>query len=317
MVDTQKPAFIGSNADDSDRLSLISAFVNVASLGSFSAAAESSKTNASTISRRVSRLEDLLGVRLFNRTTRRVSLTEPGRLYYDSCLLILEQIAEADAMMGEFTSAPRGKLRITMPVAFGRLHMVDAITEFMIRYPDVEVEANSTDRFVDLVAEGYDIAIRTGSLQDSGLVVRQIAANRRLLVGRRSYLERHFYPRQPEDLVHLNCLRFTNYSAAHWQFQNEREIRDILISGTMTSDSSDAIYGAILKGLGIGLVAEYMCHNEIASGEIEVLLPEWAVQPEAKIYISHIGSRHISPKVRAFSDFVVGYFRRRDFPRWN
>ena len=296
-------------AIDSDRLSLIASFIGVAEKLSFSSAADVSGTNASTISRRISRLEDTLGVRLLNRTTRRVSLTEPGRLYYQECRKILASISDADAMVSSFNAEPRGLLRASMPVAFGRLHMSKAISAFLSLHPDVQVEANFTDRFVDLVGEEYDVAIRTGRLQESGLIVRKITHNRRLLVASPSYVEKHGAPQGPQDLLQHNCLRYTNYSGMGWHFQCGDAHEEVMITGSLCSDSSDAVYQAILDGLGIGLVAEYMCIKDIDSGRLVSLMPEWVTMPDAGIFIAYPSTRHLAPKVRAFSDFLITYFR--------
>jgi DNA-binding transcriptional LysR family regulator len=292
---------------DVDRLNLITSFVSVAEHLSFIAAANVIGTSPSTISRKVSRLEDALGLRLFERTTRRVALTEAGRLYHAQCVQIVNHLANADAMIASLNSEPNGQLRVSFPIAFGRLQLSAIISEFLDTYPKVKVEANYTDRFVDLIEESYDAVVRIGSLPDSNLVARKIAANRRLVVASPAYLERHGVPHEPADLVSHHCLRFSRYSASGsvWRFKRDSRIDEIKISGEFRSDSSEAIYETVLRGRGIGLVASYLCNHSIERGDLVLLLPEWTSVPEAGVYVAYSSSRHLAPKIRVFSDFLM------------
>lgn len=300
-------------AADADRLGLIATFISVAGKHSFTAAAVAADTHSSTLSRRVSRLEDALGVRLLNRTTRTVSLTEAGRLYLTECLRILEDVANADAMVSAFNEQPRGLLRVSMPVAFGQRHLGPAIARFLSLNPEVQIEADLSDAYVDMVAEEYDVAVRIGRLQDSGLVVRKIADNRRRLVASKAYLARNGTPTHPQDLLGHNCLRYSNYPTL-WRFDRDPEIEEIAASGSLISGSSEVIYNAVLDGVGIGLVAEYMCYGPLASGEIVSLLPEWTVDHSVGIYVVFPSRQHLPPKTRAFADFLTESFRN---PVWS
>jgi DNA-binding transcriptional LysR family regulator len=300
----------GSNARSSvdvDRLNLIASFVSVAEHLSFIAAANVIGTSPSTISRKVSRLEDALGLRLFERTTRRVALTEAGRLYHAQCVQIFNHLADADAMIASLNSEPSGLLRVSFPVAFGRLQLSEIISEFLDAYPKVKVEANYTDRFVDLIEESYDAVVRIGSLPDSTLIARKISANRRLVVASPAYLERHGVPCEPLDLASHHCLSFSHYSASGsvWRFKLDNRIDEVKISGEFRSDNSEAIYETALRGRGIGLVASYLCYDSIEKGDLVPLLPEWTSVPEASVYVAYSSSKHLAPKVRVFSDFLV------------
>lgn len=292
---------------DVERLNLIASFVSVAEHLSFIAAANVIGTSPSTISRKVSRLEDALGVRLFERTTRRVALTEAGRLYHRHCVRIFNHLADADAMIASLNSEPSGLLRVSFPVAFGRLQLSEIISEFLDAYPKVKVEANYTDRFVDLIEESYDAVVRIGALPDSTLIARKIASNRRLVVASRSYLERFGSPREPGELANHHCLSFSHYSASGsiWRFKRETRVEEVKVSGEFKSDSSEAIYETALRGRGIGLVASYLCYDSIEKGDLVLVLPEWTSVPEAGVYVAYSSSKHLAPKVRVFSDFLV------------
>ncbi len=303
---TVAPANVRSSIDV-DRLNLIASFVSVAEHLSFIAAANVIGTSPSTVSRKVSRLEDALGLRLFERTTRRVALTEAGRLYHAQCVQIFNHLADADAMIASLNSEPSGLLRVSFPVAFGRLKLSEIISEFLDTYPKVKVEANYTDRFVDLIEESYDAVVRIGCLPDSTLIARKISANRRLVVASPAYLERHGTPLQPADLASHHCLSFSHYSAlgSVWRFRCEERTEEVKISGEFRSDNSEAIYETALRDRGIGLVASYLCHTSIEKGDLVQLLPEWTSVPEAGVYVAYSSSKHLAPKVRVFSDFLV------------
>jgi DNA-binding transcriptional LysR family regulator len=296
---------------DVERLNLIASFVSVAEHLSFIAAANVIGTSPSTVSRKVSRLEDALGMRLFERTTRRVALTEAGRLYHRQCVQIFNHLADADAMIASLNSEPSGLLRVSFPVAFGRLQLSEIISEFLDAYPKVKVEANYTDRYVDLIEESYDAVVRIGCLPDSTLIARKIASNRRLVVASPSYLERYGIPGDPLDLASHHCLSFSHYSASGsiWRFRREQRVEEVKISGEFRSDSSEAIFETALRGRGIGLVASYLCHDSIEKGDLVLLLPDWTSVPEAGVYVAYSSSRHLAPKVRVFSDFLVQRLR--------
>ncbi|QCK84493.1 LysR family transcriptional regulator [Phreatobacter aquaticus] len=302
-------------AIDVERLGLITSFVAVAEHLSFVEAANALGQTPSTISRKVTRLEDSLGTRLLERTTRRVAMTEAGRLYYDQCVTVLGGLAQAEALVESLSTEPRGLLRISIPVAFGRLHLSSAILDFMEQYPDVRVEANYSDRFVNLIEEAYDLVVRIGHLPDSNLIVRKIAANKRWVVASPGYLARCGTPLVPADLATHSCMSFTHYSAGGnvWRFQRGDDVEVVKVSGDFRSDNSEAVLEATRRGAGISVIAAYLCHDSIRRGELIPLLTDWSSIPEAGIYVAFTHAKHISPKVRCFIDMLSQRFRS---PPW-
>lgn len=308
---------------DPDQLNLIVTFNAVAEQLSFAKAAVELNVMPSTISRQIARLEDNLGVRLFDRTTRHVALTEAGRLYHAQCLRIIESLNEADAMMASFNSEPRGLLRISLPVALGRLYISSALNDFLGIHKEVQIQADFSDRFVNLIDEGYDMAVRIGNLSDSGIVARRVADNPRILVATPEYVDRHGSPSTPNDLFAHQCLCFSHYSGLGtvWRFRRGERMETVTVSGRFVSDSSDAVYEAALKGLGIALLATYVCHSDVSAGKLFRLMPDWTSHPESGIYIVYPSQRYLSPKVRALAEFLFKRLRKeewgeQDLPRF-
>jgi len=269
-------------------------------------------TSPSTVSRKISGLEEAMGVRLFDRTTRRVELTEAGRLYYDQCVDILNHLADADAMVESMNSEPRGLLRVSFPVALGHLMLPRLVSDFLHRYPKVQMEVNCTDRYVDLVKESYDAAVRIGVLQDSGLFARRIATNRRLVVASPVYLERFGYPQSPQDLKNHRCLSFSNYPGRGvvWRFQSGDMTEEVKVTDVMRSDSSETIHAAATEGLGIAVVARYLCFESIESGHLVPLLNDWVCAPEAGVFIVHNSGRFASKKISVFLDYFSSTLKK-------
>lgn len=300
-----------NEATDIERIHLIAAFVLVADSMSFARAAEAARVSASTLSRKVSRLEDILGLRLFERTTRKVVFTELGEIYYQQCREVLGRLKETDELMASYNSEPQGLLRVSFPVAFGRLELSDILADFIATYPKVKVEANYTDRFVDILAESYNAVVRIGALPDSSLVARKIGRNRRMIVASPSYLERHGTPQVPAELAEHDCLCFSRYarSGTTWQFRRDSEVEMVRVAGDFRSDSSEAISQAAMHGAGIAIVARYLCVEAVEQGRLVPLLPDWTVCPESNVYICYPSNRHMLPKTRVFSDFLVQRLR--------
>ncbi len=300
-----------SEATNLERIHLIASFVLVAEHMSFAAAAQIARVSSSTLSRKVARLEDLLGLRLLERTTRRVVFTELGEIYFQQCREVLGRLREADEMISSYNSEPQGLLRVSFPVAFGRLALSDIIADFIATYPKVKVEANYTDRFVDILEEGYNAVVRIGSLPDSSLVARKIGRNRKFLVASPDYLAERGTPIVPADLAEHDCLCFSRYahSGTTWQFRQGEGIDTVRVAGDFRSDSSEAINQAAMHGAGIAIVAGYICREAIERGELIELLPDWTVWPESNIYVCYASNKHLQPKARVFSDFLVQRLR--------
>lgn len=295
-----------------DRFSLIEAFVAVAQEASFSIAAERLSQASSTISRRISRLERSLGVLLLHRTTRRVALTEAGQLHFAACKEILTNLSDAELAVMSFNDSPRGVLKMSAPEAFGNLHLIDAVTAFMKKNPYVVVELNLSDRYVDLIAEQFDLAIRIGELTESRMIARRIAENKRLLLASPEYLEKHGTPRHPTELVDHFCLVYRRYShfGNQWALERDGEQVAVSVKGPFRADSSTAVYSAIVRGAGIGIVARYMCDDEIKSGAVVPLLKDWSIGGPSGIFAVYPNSRHLPAKTRLFIDFMVQHFRK-------
>lgn len=298
-----------------DRLDDMLAFIKVVDTRSFTAAAERLNLSKSVISRRISELENRLGARLLNRTTRKLSLTEVGQAFYDRCTRILADLDEAEQAVADLHATPRGRLRINAPVSFGMVHLAPAIAEFLIRYPSIDIDLNLNDRFVDLVEEGYDVAVRIGKLRDSSLIARRLAPARRVVCASPSYLERRGSPMVPEDLTSHDCLIYTNSPMAEqWSFRVNDEIRSVRVNGILRSNNGDLLKTAAIAGLGITVIPTFLCGDALKSGELQTIMSECYVS-ETTVYAVYPQNRHLSPKVRAFVDFLATRFGPR--PYWD
>ena len=292
---------------DIERLALAATFVAVADQLSFAKAAVLTGISTSTLSRKIAKLEDSLGFKLFARNTRRVALTEIGQIYYHRCKEALASIDDTDEMIASTHGDPRGLLRISLPVAFGRIVMPDILNDFVNHYPRVQVEVAYTDRFVDLIEEGFNAVIRIGNLPDSTLIARKIGSNTRRLVVSPRYIARNGAPQSPGELGQHNCLCFRHHSHYRtlWNFKNGDKSDAVAVKGSFSSDNSEALNEAILRGMGIGIIADYICRNHIQKGDLVNLLPEWTLVPETQIYIVYGSSKYLPPKTRAFINHVV------------
>ncbi len=299
-----------------DRLSNMEAFVRVAEAKSFSEAARRLRSSKSLVSRQVAALEAELGARLFHRTTRSLSLTEEGRGYHAQVSRILKDIEEANISVAHAQAAPRGRLRVSAPMSFGILHLGPAIRDFLARFPEVELDLSLNDRYVDLVDEGFDTAIRIGRLSDSSLVARRLAPLRMVLCASPEYLKAHAAPRDPDDLKRHQCLCYsTNSLTPEWQFVT-REGRPwpVAINGRLHANNGDALRCAALQGLGIVYLPSFIVGPDIQAAALVSLLPEY-VPTDGGIYAIYPPARHLSPKVRAFVDFLAERFGSR--PHWD
>ncbi|HEM47189.1 MAG TPA: LysR family transcriptional regulator, partial [Alphaproteobacteria bacterium] len=254
-------------------------------------------------------LEDRLGMRLLNRTTRQISLTEEGREFYERCVRVLAEIEEAEQWIVESRDSVRGTLRVSATVAFAKHHVLPLIPEFLERYPDLRVHLEVTDRFVDLVEEGVDVAIRfSEQIVDPSLVARRLAVNRRVVCAAPAYLERHGAPQTPEQLLEHNCLRlYTVSSFNEWEFQGAEGGGVLAVKGNFETNSADALYHAALAGVGIARLATFLVGPDLKAGRLVRLLPEYEHQ-KSSILAVFPKRQHLSPKVRAFVDYLVEKF---------
>ncbi len=285
-------------------------FVRVVDEGGFSNAARTLGLSPSAVSKLVSRLEDRLGARLLNRTTRRLSLTDEGEAYYHRSSHILDEIEEAEQAISRSHAAPRGRLRVTAAAAFATNQMAPVLPEFLDRYPEVHLELSVGDRVVDLVEEGFDVGVRTGALEDSSLISRLLAEDHRTICATPAYLKRHGAPRTPADLAGHNCITWTGSHGAlnDWPFEGPDGPYTVRVRGNAAVNNGEALHEMALAGLGIAHMAEYRVAPDIRMGRLVPLLAHCHRFVRLPIHVVYPHRRHLSPKVRAFVDFLTEKF---------
>lgn len=277
-------------------------FARVVQAGSFTAAARQLELPKSTVSRRVAELEERLGARLLQRTTRRLSLTDVGQTYYRHAARVLAELEAAELAVTRLQEVPRGLLRITMPLNFG--HFGPAITSFLERYPELEVEVVCADRIVDLVQEGFDVAVRAGPLADSTLVARSLGSMRRFVVASPALVSRYGTPQKPEDLVELPGVVFgADPSRARWSLQTGERIVSVTMRPRLTVNDFDFLDEAARAGLGVAMIPGFRCAAHLRAGQLVRLLPEWS-SPPVPVHAVYPSTRHLSPKVTAFLEHL-------------
>jgi DNA-binding transcriptional LysR family regulator len=298
-----------------DSLDGITAFVRVVDSGSFSAAAQRLRISKSAVSAHVQRLENRLGVRLLNRTTRRVTITEAGAAYYRHCVRILVDAEAAEQAAIALQREPRGTLRISAPDSFGWMHVAPALSAFLKRYPDLAIDITLSPAHVDLVDEGLDLAIRVGVLEDSRLVVRKLAPSRIILCAAPAYLDERGAPRRPEDLSQHNCIFTTLLPwGGEWPLAGPRGKVRMPVSGSFRSNSAEMLRAAALDGLGIVMLPTWAAAESLRAGALKRVLAGWEL-PASTIYAVYPGNRLMSMKVRAFVNHLARCFGKP--PYWD
>lgn len=282
----------------------IEAFVQVVRLGTLSAAARELQVSVSHISRSVSRLENSLGAQLLYRTTRSVRPTEVGKAYFEQCQQLLDGFGQAEQQVRDYQSEPTGLLRLSCGTVFGERYVAPLINDFMRHYPGLELDLHLSNRTVDLVRDGYDLAIRMGMLRDSALVGRRLCARREYIVASPDYLQRHGEPGTVSDLIAHQCLIGSN---EQWRIQTEEGVRDLRVRGRWRANSGLAVLDAALKGLGIAQLPDYYVAGYLARGELQPLLPALEIR-DAAVWALYPKSRHLAPKVRLLVEFLQQAF---------
>ena len=288
-----------------DRLTSLTAFVRVADSGGFSAAGRRLNMSTTMVSNHVQALEDRLGARLLNRTTRKVSLTEVGRAYYDRAIQILADIEQADDIAGALQSTPRGTLRI-----YTATHIVQfvgpVVAEFLAAYPDVKVDLSMGERAIDIIEEGFDIAVRMTPPPDSSLIVRSLATWRHVLCCSHGYLEKHGRPALLSELASHNCICHVNYPYEdEWRFVDRKGApASVRISGNLITNSGETLRLAALQGGGICLAPGFLIHQDLEEGRLVRLLPEYR-PVEFSMNAVYPHRHHLSAKVRTFIDMLA------------
>jgi DNA-binding transcriptional LysR family regulator len=295
-----------------EHLTGMAVFAKVAETKSFSAAAERLGLSKSAVSKHITRLERALKARLLNRTTRRLSLTEVGATFYEHCARMLAEAEAAELAVSRLYAAPRGAVRITSPAAFGNVQVAPAIPDLIARYPELTVQVVMNDRPVDLVEEGYDVAIRVTDQPPPGVVARKLMTVRWIVCAAPAYLREHGTPRAPQDLKEHNCLFYSFLeSAIEWRFRSRQGDSKVRVAGNFTANNSEAIREVALKGAGIALLPSFLVNPDLADGRLKQVLASHEVAGAVgnDVYALFLPTRYLSPKVRAFVDFFVERFQ--------
>ncbi|RJG13475.1 LysR family transcriptional regulator [Pseudomonas cavernicola] len=297
-----------------DRLRAFEVFVTVVSRGSFTRAADALDTSPANVTRYVNELESHLGTRLLNRSSRKLSLTESGEALFERSKSILDEVAETEALVSSSSLQPRGRLRINAPLSFGILHLAPLWPEFMQKYPDVELDVALIDRVVDLVEDGYDMAIRISRVGTTSHAARKLATSQNILCASPEYLKRHGHPQTPADLREHACVCYT-YSGDEWHFNDDHgKAHSVKVTGQMHSNNGDTARAAALAGRGVIWQPTFLIGDDLRSGRLVPLLPGYRL-PEIDVLAMYPSRRHLSAKVRVMVDFLVEAFS--GVPPWD
>lgn len=300
-----------------DRLTEMEAFASVVDLGGFTDAARKMGLSKSAISKHVSSLEARLGARLLNRTTRRVSPTEIGLAYYDKARQVLDDASEADAMVTSMQATPKGSLRLSATTDFGVQHISRALSEFLNKYPEINVNMVLSNRQVDLLSEGFDLAIRVGELADSSLRARKLAETNMRVIGSPMYFYQHGVPKRIDDLSQHKLLHFSNQSSGNaWKITSPSgEKRLIRAGGSLTVNDGQSLLQAAEAGLGIAYLPSFLYSDAVADGRLKIVLPDLPIEVLG-VHVVYPPGLYTQPKLRAFIDFLAEHFRSKGPEHW-
>ncbi|MDR5795262.1 LysR substrate-binding domain-containing protein [Caballeronia sp. LZ008] len=294
-----------------DSIADLEFFARLVTQGSLSALARELGVTPPAVSARLSQLERRLGVKLLNRTTRRLAMTQEGELYFGTGSRLLEQVQELERMVSSSRDLPRGLLKVNATFGFGRRHIAPALSEFRRQYPDVEVQLDLTDRPMNLAEFAFDVGIRFGELPDMRVVGRKIAANRRFVCAAPAYLQAHGTPKEPDDLRGHRCIVLRENDTAYgtWHFTKGKRHETVKVHGTMSSNDGEATLRWALDGHGVLTRSEWDAQSFIDSGALERVLTDWSMPP-ADIYAIYPERLNLSAKVRVFIEFLERYLKR-------
>ena len=292
-----------------DLLAAFRTFARVAEAGSFSAVAREAGMTQPAVSRQVLALEEHLGARLIQRTTRSLMLTEDGRELLVHARRVLACVEEAEAAVGRRSASPTGLVRLSAPANFGRLYVAPLMRRLLDRYPELHVELHMTDSVSDLIAEGMDLAIRGGAVPDSTLVARRIGASARHVVGSAEYISRNGAPAQPADLARHSCIIFLQNAAPQdWTFRGPGGAAAVHVAGRFRTDSSEAMREAVLGGVGLALAPDWMFGGELLTGQVQAVLDGYQAE-QVPIHAVYPSRRNLAPRTRAVIEFLADEFR--------
>ncbi len=290
-----------------DKLGAMRAFARVAESGSFSSAARLLGRSKAVVSKQLASLEAALGVQLLARTTRQVRLTEVGRSYFERCVQVLAELDDLESNVQQSQSSPRGVLRVTGPQTFAELHLSDAVREFLLRYPELKMELVLTDRIVDLVDDGFDVAIRVGQLEDSSLLARRLTASSVVTCAAPAYLARRGVPRSPEQLSNHDLVLDSNVrQPGTWRFRRGTRTVNVRVSGRLQVNSAVMVRHLLVGGAGIGLCPEFVVRDDLEAGRLVPLLAQFSGY-DLGVYAVYPHTRHVPSRVRVFVDFLADY----------
>lgn len=292
-----------------DSISGMITFARVVEANSFSEAARRLGISKSAVSKQIARLEDHLGARLLNRTTRRISPTEVGAAFYERCARIIAEVEEAELAVTRLQEEPRGVLRINAPMSFGILHLAPAISVFLKRYPDMDIDLTLNDRFVDLIDEGYDLAIRIGTMADSSLIARKLAPSRLVLCAAPAYLRRQGMPSEPRDLAGHDCLVYSLATGGDlWKFTDtEGNPHPVRVTARLRVNNGDVMRDIAASGLGLTVLPSFIAAKDLEKGTLVPVLTDYSL-PETAVSAVYPQNRHLSTKIRVFVDFLASRF---------
>lgn len=298
-----------------DKLAAMNALVKVIASGSYAEAARRLGLTRSAVSKAVMELEQTLGARLLDRTTRRVTPTEAGLAYYERCVAILAQVEETEAQVSRLHDEPKGTLKVNAPMSFGTLYLGDAIADLMIRYGDLKVELTLTDRLVDPLEEGADVTLRIGTPADSSLIARRIAPASIALVASPDYIAAHGEPETPADLVNHRCLSYGHTtSLQRWHLTENGAAISVSVAACMSSNNGDVLRDAAVKGIGIAILPTFIVGHDLRAGRLKLVLPN-NCPPDLTIHALYAPNRYLAAKTRVFIDFLVDRFGKN--PPWD
>lgn len=281
-------------------------FVRIAATHNMSMAGQELGLSPAVTSAYITKLETDLGVRLIHRTTRKISLTEEGISFLPHAEDVLGSVEAARASVGAGSSSPQGTLRIAAPASFGRMHLLPALNDFFACYPKLKVDLKLSDSIIDLVEGGFDIAIRNSALKDSSLIARKLAADTRVLCASPTYIEKFGAPISPKDLLNHQCISLIGLE--NWVFETDKGPLTIKVKGCFRTDNGEAVRDACINGLGITINSRWSAYNELNSGELIEVLPDYPLASNTDIWAVYPSSRQLAPKVRAFIDYFSDKF---------
>ncbi|CEO40104.1 LysR family transcriptional regulator [Photobacterium kishitanii] len=279
----------------------VTEFVAVAETESFTAASKRLGISTAQVSRQVSALENRLNTKLFYRTTRKVSLTEEGNVYYQHCRQVLDGLEDAERAISNLRGKPQGLIKLTAPVTYGEKYIMPLVNDFMLQYPEVEVTIDMTNRQVDLVEGSFDLAIRLGRLTSSSMMAKRLTSRTMYVCASPEYLQKFGIPHSLSELRQHNCL-IGNYD--HWRFQESGKEKSIRVSGTLNCNSGYGLRDAVLKGIGLAQLPDYYIDKDLESGAIVPILTNYQ-EPDEGIWALYPHNRHLSPKVRMLVDYLA------------